>query len=308
MFYTDEACNDLLNYSKFLVDQINKSKYCPQELRVLQYVIFAGMISYYGFEYVDTIYKAFADPNFYYTNSSLSEIMESNNIFDPSVENSIKNGDVGAFVLLRFGKNGLGKLYVNRDIYIIYTNDSNPDELLEKVVHEVNHVINSINNPICIKGGNEAVRSGLSIIGLVDAERSYNMLEESVNVLQSAEIVEHILAFTQCDVKNAEIKRLLDKIKYAYGSKREGLGYENVVPLIRPLYLNSEFNKVVKRQRMVGRIVPIKEHFERKVGDGSYNEFCKTLDELEVSSNSFWKSAFLDSKVKTYINRYNKSI
>ena len=306
MFYTDEACNDLLNYSKVLVDQINKSKKCPQELKVLQYVIFAGMISYYGFEYVDTIFKAFAAPNFYYTNSSLNEIMKSNNIFDPSVEKSIKNGDVEAFVLLRFGKNGLGKLYVNRDIYIIDGVDTKPDELVEKVIHEINHVVNSINNPICIKSGNEVVRSGLSVIGIVDSLRSYNMLEESVNVLQSAEIMEHILAFTQCDIKDSEIKRLLDKIKYAFGSKREGLGYEAIVPAVRPLYLNPEFKKVVKRQRMVGRIVPIKANFERKVGEGSYNEFCKTLDDLEASCNSFWKRAFLDNKVKTYINMYNK--
>lgn len=306
MFYTDEAVNSLLSYSKMLVDQLNKYKTCPQQLNALQYVVFAGMISYYGFEYVDTIYRAFAGPNFYYTTSSLEEIMKSNNLFDPGIEKTLGNGEVGAFVLFRLEKNCFGNLRINRDIYVIDELGTKPDELVEKLIHEVNHVVNSINNPVCIRNGKQAVRNGLSVIEVDDSNRSYNMLEEAVNVLQSAEIMEHVLAFTQYDIKDPDVKRMLDKIKYAFGSKRDGLGYEVIVPTVRPLFLNPDFKKVVKRQRMVGRIVPIKQNFEDKVGSGSYSEFCKSLDDLEASCNSFWSRAFYDSKAKTYIKAYNK--
>lgn len=306
MFYTDEAVNDLFAYSKILVDKINKYKNCSQQLRVLQYIIFAGMISYYGFEYVDTLYRAFTVPNFYYTSDSLDKIMNSQNLYDPSVQNFLNAGDVGAFVLIRFNSGCFGNLSVNRDIYVIEDKDIMPDELIEKIIHEINHIVNSVNNPICIKNGKQVVRNGLSVIGVDDSVRTYNMLEESVNVLQSADIMEHILGFTQYYVKDLEIKKQLDMIKYAFGSKREGLGYEFAIPTVRPLYLNPEFNKVLKRQRMVGKILPIKENFENKVGEGSYGEFCKSLDDLEASCNSFWSKNFYNIKAKTYVNAYNK--
>ena len=50
MFYSDESVNDLLQYSKSMVDDIASKKTKQNDFLVEQYLIFAGMIAYYGFE------------------------------------------------------------------------------------------------------------------------------------------------------------------------------------------------------------------------------------------------------------------
>ena len=57
MFTTDEAVNYILNASKMIVDEINKDKNCPKELKEIQYLIFAGMVAYYGYEYIELIHN-----------------------------------------------------------------------------------------------------------------------------------------------------------------------------------------------------------------------------------------------------------
>lgn len=80
MFQDEAMVNQVLNYSKVLVDQIEKEKgihYSLQE-KSKQYLIFAGMLSYYGLESVSVIYKAFQSMNFHILNLSTYDILLKN--------------------------------------------------------------------------------------------------------------------------------------------------------------------------------------------------------------------------------------
>ena len=307
MFCSDEAVNYILNYSKTLIDRINVNRNCPKELKEIQYLIFAGMISYYGFEEIENIHKAFLKPKFIYTNQPFEEHLKSFNIHDDRLEQLSKVGQVGAFVQCGVSQDLLGRFYIDRNIYVIDDKKEAPDFFLEKVIHEVNHVVNSINNAICILNKKKALRTGLYVSCLEDNECMGNLMEEAFNVLQTAEIMEMILEFSQYDIVDPDIKRALDKIKYAYGKKRNGIGYDYTVDAFRGLYNNLHFKKLVQKQRMEGIIKPVRLDFDSKVGDGSYRQFCDTLDKIEVCGPIFWERQMHEEKVKTFIKKYNSS-
>lgn len=109
MYYTNEAVNSLFEYSKRFVDQINTTKkfVCPKELREIQYLIFAGMISYYGFEHIQEIYDSFQKAGFHYSKKSIYDLISE---FDKDAAETLKNNP-----------NAMPKAFLNKIIYIDIT-------------------------------------------------------------------------------------------------------------------------------------------------------------------------------------------
>lgn len=308
MFTTDEAVNYILNASKMIVDEINKDKNCPKELKEIQYLIFAGMVAYYGYEYIELIHNAFKKTNFVYTNQSFKDHAKEINYSNPTVDKLIATGEVGAFVKCSFSKDFRGKFYIGRDIYVIDNYREAADFFLEKIIHEVNHVVNSMNNPIVLYKGLPSSRTGMYVSCIEKDDTSFgNLFEEDYNVLQSAEIMEHILEFTQYEIQDPDIRRALDKIKYAYGSERSGIGYQGTVEVFRDLYENAHFRCLVKRERLSGDVKKVRLDFDDRCGEGSFYTFCGLLDNLEVCGANFYEKMYYEGKVKEFIKKYNSN-
>ena len=303
MFCTDESINYILSYAKTLVDNMNKGRVIPKELKTIQYIVFGGLIAHYGFEHVDTIYKAFNSSNFVYTKDSFEELTKNVNY------HGIKNneiGKVGSFVSLSARPRLDGKMQINRTIYIMdNTKDEAPDLFLEKVVHEINHVVNSVNQPIVLYQGVKSFRIGMSVSEINGTRGFGRILEESFNVLQTADIMKEIINFSQYDIVDPEIKRGLDKIKYAYGRQRNGYGYEFTTPIIRDLYNNRKFRNLVVGSRLSGLIKPIRVEFDSKGGEGSYYKFCDTVDSIDTEGRVWWHKSEEEKLAEQYIKKYN---
>ena len=303
MFCTDENVNYILSYAKTLVDNMNKGRNVPRELKSIQYVVFAGLIAHYGFDHVDTIYKAFNSSNFVYTKDSFENITKNFKI------SGIKESDigrVGSFVSLSAMPRLDGKMQINRTIYITdNTKDEAPDKFLEKVVHEINHVVNSVNEPIVLYQGVKSFRIGMSVSEIAGNRGFGRILEESFNVLQTADIMKEILKFTQYDIIDPEIKILLDKIKYAYGQPRNGYGYEFTTPIVRELYNNRKFRNLVVSSRLSGLIRPIRVDFDSKVGEGCYFRFCDAINAIDNKGRVWWDRSEEERLANQYIKKYN---
>ena len=298
MFNTEENVNYILNYSKQLVDSIGLN---DDNFRVLKYIIFAGLISYYGFEAIENIYKTFAKTGFIYSKDSPENTIckESKNYSD--IARELSRGQIPAYLSCGIEKNSMGQIRIVRNIYIFEKFFVTPDLDLEVIVHEINHVINSINNPICLRNGNKVLRVGVMLNGLEYDFVEGRTLEESINVLQAAEIVEHILEFTQYNIEDKEIARELEKLKYAYGKKRNGYGYGNTTFIIKDLYMNERFNYLLKKHRLSGLIKPIREDFDSKVGCDAMSDFSRVLDEI----NSKYVDVDGTNKAFEYVKKYN---
>ena len=303
MFNSDEGVNYILSYSKTLVDNLNIGKNVPRELKNIQYVVFAGLISHYGFEYVDTIYAAFNSSNFVYTKDSFSDIVRNINVNGVNVRDA---HNVGSFVTLGAKRRLDGKLQISRTIYIT-DNDQfeSRAKFLEKVVHEINHVVNSINKPVVLYRGNESFRVGMSVSGINGDAGFGRILEESINVLQTADIMKEILNFTQYKVLDPGIRLVLLRIKSAYGRELNGYGYEATTPLVRGLYNNSHFKNLVVSSRLSGLINPIKTDFDSKVGEGCYIHFCDTINTLDRKGRLWWDRSEEEKIISQYIKKYN---
>lgn len=303
MFCTDENVNYILSYSKTLIDNMNKGRSVPKELKTIQYIVFAGLISHYGFEHVDTIYKAFNSSNFVYTKDSFEDITK--NVKYHGIKNS-EIGRVGSFVSLSARPRLDGKMQINRTIYITdNTKDEAPDKFLEKVVHEINHVVNSVNQPIVLYQGVKSFRIGMSVSEIGGTRGFGRILEESFNVLQTADIMKEIMKLTQYDIVDPEIKSGLDRIRYAYCQPRNGYGYEFTTPIVRELYNNRKFRNLVVGSRLSGLIKPIRIDFDSKVGEGSYYKFCDTVDSIDSEGRVWWHKSDEERLAEQYIKKYN---
>ena len=303
MFCTDENVNYVLSYAKTLVDNMNKGRIVPKELKSIQYVVFAGLLAHYGFEHVETIYKAFNSSNFVYTKDSFEDITKNVKI---SGIKDIDVSNVGSFVTLGARRRPDGKMQINRTIYITDNKaDEAPDKFLEKVVHEINHVVNSVNQPIVLYQGVKSFRIGMGVSEIGGSRGFGRLLEESVNVLQTADSMTDIVGFTQYTILDPEIKEVLDKIKYAYGQKRPGYGYEVTAPLIRDLYNNRKFRNLVVGSRLSGLIKPIRIDFDSKVGEGCYYRFCDTINTLDSNGRVWWNKSEEEKLIDEYVKKYN---
>ena len=199
-------------------------------------------------------------------------------------------------------------MQINRTIYITDNKaDEAPDKFLEKVVHEINHVVNSVNQPIVLYQGVKSFRIGMGVSEIGGSRGFGRLLEESFNVLQTADIMTEIVGFTQYTILDPEIKEVLDKIKYAYGQKRPGYGYEITAPLIRDLYNNRKFRNLVVGSRLSGLIKPIRIDFDSKVGEGCYYRFCDTINTLDSNGRVWWNKSEEEKLIDEYVKKYNAS-
>lgn len=276
MYYSDSQVNDLLQYSKSMIDDI-ASKNCKRnDFKNLQYLIFAGMVSYYGFEHISAIYKAFQTTEFIdASNSDVLDKLGRKTTADSKAAISFVNG----------------KYYIQRSIHYFYS-ISDVEQLLDSLIHEVNHFVNSVMSPICKRADSLVYRTGVKISALYDSFLESDILEEAINVLQTQEIKEHIRSFLNCSIYDSNIAATLETIRRANMNWIE-LGYESVVSDIKPLYFQRDFNHLLKENRLSGDIKEIRSAFDQKVGTGSFIELSNSLDAI-------WNQQDYQQKDKVY--------
>lgn len=305
MFYTDEAVNQLLNYSKVLVDEINQSKDCPRELKEIQYLVFAGMVSYYGFSSIEQIYKAFEKTSFQYTFRTLQDVFANHPGLSSEERMSLENYNVPACLYTSVQKDPLSRFHVRRNIFISGSMSYPFDSVLEQCLHEVNHVMNSILYPVCKRKDALFLRLGLSLQNISTREINSLTLEESFNTLQTAEIMQHILSFSEYEIEDLDMKKIILPLASAERKNRQPLGYDNCVPLVRPLYDHPSFSPLIREARLHGDIKAIRDHFDQKIGDGSYMELSNALDCVFAEVHTYVSPA--KSKVKSLVSHYTAS-
>lgn len=269
MFFSDEAVNNLLYYSKSLVDEIAKKKTKANDFLPEQYVIFAGMISYYGFEQIDAIYKVFSTTGF---------VADSRKVEKNKKDYEVAFCEAG----ISFSNN---KYIIRRDIHSLYCPSEPYQEFVEKLVHEINHCVNSVNSPICKRDSMMFYRSGMFLFDIHNQYEEAHYLEECFNTLQTAEIMNHILSFGQYHIEDSTIKTVLNRLA---GKKVDKLGssYSIITPEIYPLYSHPEFYPLLRNNRISGDLKAIRSNFDQKVGVGSFAELASSIDCAWINRDS----------------------
>lgn len=299
MGYYDDV-NELLNFSKQMVNQINHIKMEDTGLEDFQYLAFAGMISYYGMERLDDVYLAFLNVKFVNC-SSTKNILDSRYNLSEDQANTIIYHSFGTFYEVDGIKNlTTGKYKFARTIYVADGAKLVPSALIKSMIHQVNHVVNSIHNPVVIKDKSLVARMGISFDEFSSRNNSFLGVEETINGLQTDEIISRLVDFSFYRIEDKKADDLLDEVALDFADEHFYKDVEEectptgaLREIIKPLYDNKWFNGLLVERRISGKVKGIRSEFDLRTNEGGYDSlliFCDKIFKGEVVGEERLKS------------------
>ena len=307
----DEIINDNLKLSRMMVRQINHIKK-EDGLEDLQTLVFAGLLTYYGQDKLNDIYMAFLRCHFIPVDGDFDEFLREKYRFNSATIGNIKKHCAGTFYDVEahefVNKKTRKRRYeLDRRIYVQNDGNIDTDELIRSVVHQVNHVVNSIHNPVVAtyssNGSGLSSRMGLSYERFNTRSSEGYALEESINKLQTDEIVDEILGYAYFELEDVRDKTMVAKAVDA-ASKKDHIVHDELTEMIRPLYENRSFNDVLVNNRVSGLLKAIEREFDSKTSEGAYSEFRGLCDKVANPVISPIVNKPNVDKVKVYIKEY----
>ncbi len=175
-------------------------------------------------------------------------------------------------------------------------------QLLDNLVHELNHAINSYKNEIKIHEGYFYLRTGLTKIKyslkdkkMVEKSKSY-VLEEIINSKQTENII-NIISNLESD--NEVIKNTIYAVKSSINGNYISPAYFNLKYYCKKLLDNKTFLLTLENLRIDGNIDDIEKWFNDIYVEGGYQELINTLYELKDLQNK--KGIFIKNKINKLI-------
>lgn len=209
------------------------------------------------------------------------------------------------------------KIKTQKYIAIKYYNNKSLLELIDNIIHEYNHAINSIINEISIDKESFALRTGLTktIYPKKDRRHPYKddayILEEIINTKQTEEIVDIINSFNNYNINDQEIVNTLYSIRTSINKNYSSNAYYLQASICKELMNNKTLISVLSNMRFNGNIDDIPYFFDNITGiDNSYNKLISILhetikEEEEYSKTKWFKSVKLNKIRSLYKDAKN---
>lgn len=287
MNLNQENINSFLNkYITFVNDLSNKYNY-KDNIKHLLYVIVPAFVAKYGVSNENSILECFKKVKIY-TNESKDPLVT-------ATFNRILKGDNN-------------KYYTEKYVMINNYSDSSLPLLIDNIVHEFNHAINSLNNEIYFDDKVIRVRTGLSTLNydkktLKFIEKSKEIaLEEILNTAQTEEIVNIINSFGRYSIENNELSNMFYALKNEISSEgytSDAYSYQKYI--CKELIDNKTFAPTINNLRFKGFITDIPDLFDNVVGKkGSYSKLNLLLTDMhnliiKYSDSKFFKQRILNN-------------
>lgn len=298
--------NERLEYSREMIKQINHINGNSEELSDVLELAYAGMLAHYGQEAINEVYLAFLKTKFVTSDGSIKDLVSKKYKMSKDGVDEIVAHAPGTFYEVTgheyVDKHHRRKYTFDRVVYVQNDGSIDKAQLLRSVIHQVNHVMNSMFNPVVSVQGSLAARMGISLDKFVSRENIHISAEEAINSLQSDEIMDEVYDFLLEEITNPDIKRNLDEI--ARCPKIEVVDDE-VTEIIRPLYEDDFFKNILVDRRVSGRLNGIRAEFESYTDIGCYSTFLAACGVVASSKDSEEKERSKDvakQLVKKYLD------
>lgn len=192
--------------------------------------------------------------------------------------------------------------------------DNSLVELLDNLVHEYNHALNSENKEISYKENKMFIRTGLSYIiydkdtlEFVSKDNNY-ILEEILNTKETEEIINIIHGFLNYKFDNKKISTALYFIDNHIKDKYSSESYRLETFFTKDLTSNRTFMTTLSKLRIKGAIEDIDYWFDNITGiKGSYKNLVSIIVEVTSIKNKEPKWIFGKNKWKRHINELYKN-
>lgn len=292
MNLNDRLVNEIFKECTEFVDKKLSLYNYSSDIKHLLYIIIPAFIVKYDYKNKNKILNVFRNVPLIETNEEDKRIQA----FYTSIPKYINNELItNKFVLI--------KHYLNKDLM----------ELIDNIIHEYNHAVNSYENEIKIGKTKIYIRTGLSYarydktslkpMGIDNKE----ILEEILNTKQTEEIVNIIKEFTKYTFSNTVINNSLYSINNYIDKSYKSKAYSLQTLITNDLTNNKTLFNVLSNMRFNGNVDNINSFFDNVVGkEGSFSRFIEILNnskklEIEYSKTKFFKK-FKIMEIKSYYN------
>ena len=277
--------NLVIERERKVIDSISDLYGYDSNIRHLLYIIIPAFIIKYGVNYEKMILDTFKN----------IKIISSN----------VKNDVVKAYFSSK-PKMITGNFVTVKFMVIQNYNKISLVDLLDNLVHEFNHAINSSINEIKITKNYLYLRTGLTYrvyrkdnCSFVRKDKSY-LLEEIINTKQTEDIINIIKGF---DSNNRSICNTIYAINSETSHKYNSNSYYLEGYVCKRILENRTFINTLEKLRICGEVYEIDRWFDDIIGKkDSYNELIRLLNEvydleIEYSKRKIFKSITL-GKIK----------
>ena len=290
--------NKIIEKEKEFIDRISDKYNYDSNIRHLLYIIIPAFIIKYGIEKEKLILNTFENIRIISSSRQDSRVL-AYYTSDPIL---------------------LDNKYVTRKNMVIQNyNNISLINLLDNLVHEFNHAVNSYLNEIKETSKYLYIRTGLTNriyrkedLSFIKKEDSY-ILEEIINTKQTNDIINIIKSFSN---DNSTIYAINSETENKYNSN----SYYLQSYITKEIIENKTFILTLEKLRLNGEVDEIEYWFDNIIGENnSYKEFIKELKEIhdleiEYSKKKFFKR-FIINKIKDksrnisrMINKFNNSV
>lgn len=282
--------NRIIEREKPNIDKICEEYHYDSNIRHLLYIIIPAFIIKYGPSYEKLIIDTFKNTIIISSNKESKRVLA----YFSSTPKIVNN-----------------EYQTNKYMVIENYNKISLVSLLDNLVHEFNHAINSYNNEIKITNKYLLLRTGLTYkiynkdnLKFIKKADSY-ILEEIINTKQTEDIINIIKNFK---LENKELNTTI----YAINSETNHIYNSNSYYLqsyiCKKILVNKTFIRTLEKLRLTGDIYDIDNWFDNITGiKESYKELIKLLLEIydleiEYSTRKYFKKLTLN-KIKDHSNR-----
>ena len=294
--------NLVIQREKTIIDQISDMYNYDSNIRHLLYIIIPAFIIKYGVQKEKLIIDTFKQVRII-SSDKQSEMVKAYFSSSPRLINN-EYKTVKKMVIQNYSKISLV-------------------DLLDNLVHEFNHAINSHINEILEKKNYLYLRTGLTFrvykkedLSFVRKDTSY-ILEEIINTKQTNDVINIIKSFKP---NNQEIENTIYAINSETTHQYNSNSYYLQGYICKKILENKTFINTLENLRIAGEVYDINNWFDNIIGrEGAYKELIFLLNEifeleLEYTKRKMFKSLLIGKikdeslKVMRIVETFNNNV
>lgn len=251
------------NKCQKFVDEISAEYQYPTNISHLLYFIVPAFILQYGIRQEKLIFKIF---------KSIPILIDDHHdeIHQASFSRTLKRS---------------GERYVTEKcIYLYHYDQISFMQLLDNLIHEFNHAVNSIKKEVLWDSELVLVRTGLTYFRYdvktlkpIDRQKEV-LLEEIINTRQTEKIIEQIASFGKYTISDTVFINVLYAIRKEVSAGYQSGAYYLQTSVCRKLLENRTFISTLERLRFQGEVSDLDYWFDQIAGvEGSFQRFNDLL-------------------------------
>lgn len=291
MNYNSDYINKIIDDEVLFSNNIANKFHYPDNITHLLYIIIPAFILKYGNSYRSIVEKCFATVPIIISDKQ-DKIYQAYYYSKPIKYNN--------------------DFIIEKGIVLKNYKDIDLMQLLDNLVHEFNHAINSIQNEMLIDSDIK-IRTGLVYNYFNTSDLSFIkqgpevIIEEVINTRQTELIIDIIHSFSNSDIKNPTVLNTLYSINHSINNNYRSNSYFLESYVCKRLLNNKTFISTLENLRFVGQVNDVSIFFDSITGDsGSFLMLANYLSQSLKLQKDYIKTKWFKKRILRKLKNNNE--